>query len=310
MRRFVVAAALAVLVLVGCGKKDDEGRTSVDGRKVIGVALRTRSRDFDKELEAGLVGAADARGYRLVLQSAELDPKAQARQIDDFVAQKVDAIVLVPCDETTAAASLRGAATAKIPVFTADVAVKGADVVSHVASDDYVGGRLAGQAMAKLVGGRGNVIVVDHEGVPSAAERLRGFEDALKQHAGIAIVDRTSSDGDRAKAETVVDDALRRRAEIAGVFGVDDECALGAVVAIESAKREGIVVVGYDGTQEAQDEIRRGGPLKADVVRYPKRIGEKTIDAVTTWFAGEKLDKLTPVNVGIVDAASLGKPTK
>jgi ribose transport system substrate-binding protein len=308
MRRFVVVLALAAVALAGCGEGDGAGRTSGDGRKAIGVSLRTRSHDFYKDLEEGLVAAAGRRGFRLVVASAEADPTAQARQLDDFVTQKVDAIVLIPCDSDTVAASLRGAEKAKIPVFTADIAAKGADVVSHVASDNFLGGRLAGQAMAKLLGGKGKVIVVDHPGVSSVQDRVRGFEDALKAHAGISIVGKPSSEGERVKAQTVMEDALTRHDDLAGVFGVNDDSALGALRAIESAGREGIVVIGYDATPEAQDAIRRGSALKADVVQYPKRIGEMTIDAVATYFAGGKIEKVTPVDVGIVDAASLAKP--
>ncbi len=306
MLRPVAVLALAALTLVGCGKGGDASTGA--RQKVIGVSLRTRGGDFYKELEAGLAAAAERQGYRLVVQSAEGDAAAQTRQLDEFAKQRVDAIVLVPCDPDTVAAGLRGVAAAKIPVFTADIAAKGADVVSHVASDNYLGGKLAGRTMSKLLGGRGKVIVIDHPGVSSVDDRVRGFEDALKPQSGISIVAKPSSDGERDKAESVMDVALRRYDDLAGVFAVDDDSALGALRAIESAKRDRVVVIGFDATPEAQDAIRRGSAMKADVAQFPKRIGEKTIDAVTTHFAGEKLDKTTPVNVGIVDAESLSKP--
>jgi ribose transport system substrate-binding protein len=308
MRRFGAVLLLAMLTLVGCGKSDGAESKPADGRKLIGVSLRTRGRDFDKEFEEGLVGEAERRGFRLVVQSAEADPTAQARQLDDFVKQKVDAIVLVPCDADTAAASLRGAVLAKIPVFTAETAAKGADVVTHVASDDYLGGRLAGQTMARLLDGRGEVVVIDHPGAASARDRVRGFEDAIKPRAEMKIVDKPPSDGDRFNAQTVAEEALSHFPELCGVFCVDDQSALGALSAIESAGCKGVVVIGCDATRETQDAIRRGSALRAYVVQYPKRIGEKTIDVVATYFAGEKIGKLTPVNVGIVDAGNVGKP--
>src|SRR5262245_46728203 len=135
MRHRMAAFALLALALAACGRKDESAAAkTAPGAKVVGVALRTRSHEFYKDLEAGLVSGAAKAGLRLVVQSAEADSTAQARQLEDFVTQKVDAIVLIPCESDTVAANLRAAAAAKIPVFTADIAAKGADVVSHIAS--------------------------------------------------------------------------------------------------------------------------------------------------------------------------------
>ncbi len=308
MRRFGVALALAVSLLAACGK--DDGRSSGAQKakpKTIGVALRTRTHDFYRELEDGLRGACEARGYAMVLQSADDAPTTQAKQIEDLVVQKVDALVVVPCQSDAVAPALKRAERAGIPVFTADIAANGAKVVSHVASDNVQGGRLAGEAMAKFLGGRGKVIVIDQPTVTSVQDRVRGFEEALKKHPGIQVVGKPSGEGERVKAQAVMEDSMTKWPDLAGVFGINDDSALGALRAAESAGKKDLVIIGYDATPEAQDAIRRGSALKADVVQYPKRIGEKTIDAVATWFAGVKIDKVTPVNVGLVDAASLAK---
>jgi ribose transport system substrate-binding protein len=310
MRRLTTLLALSALAALGCGKPESASTPPVarGGERVVGVSLRTRSHEFYKDLEAGLVAQAAKDHIRLVVQSAEADPAAQARQIEDFVTQKVDAIVLVPCDSDTVASNLRGAAAAKIPVFTADIAAKGADVVSHVASDNYQGGRLAGQEMAKLLGGKGKVLVIDHPSVSSVQDRVRGFEDALKESPGISIAGKPSSEGERTKAQSVMEDALTRTPDLAGVFGVNDDSALGALRAIEAAGKTDIVVIGYDATPEAQAAILRGSALKADVIQYPTQIGGKTILAVVRFLKHEKVDKVTPVEVGIVNAENLAKP--
>ena len=307
-----LATLLAVIGLAaaaGCGAKQDGATAGTGGaQKVVGVSLRTRSHDFYKDLEEGLVSGAEKGGLRLIVQSAEADPTAQARQIEDFVTQKVDAIVVIPCDSDTVAANLRGAAAAKIPVFTADIAAKGADVVSHVASDNYQGGKLAGEAMAKFLGHKGKVIVIDHPGVSSVQDRVRGFEEALKAHRGIEVVGKPSSEGERVKAQAVMEDALTRFPDLAGVFGINDDSALGALRAVEAAGRTGIVIIGYDATPEARAAIQRGSALKADVVQYPRQIGAKTMLAIIRHLKREKLDAVTRVEVGVVDAESLGKP--
>lgn len=311
MRRLVsvVLAVGLVLAAAACGKEGGGGKPASGGApKVIGVALRTRSHEFYKELEAGLGEEALKQHLTLIVQSADDDLTAQARQLEDFVTQKVDAIVVIPCQSDAVAASLRGAAAAKIPVFTADIAAKGADVVSHVASDNFQGGKLAGEAMARFLGGKGKVIVIDQPSVTSVQDRVRGFEEALKAHPGIEIVGKPSAGGERVKAQAVMDDALTRWPDLAGVFGINDDSALGALHAAEKAGRANLVIIGYDATPEAQAAIRRGSALKADVIQYPKRIGAMTIDAIARHLRGEKVEKVTPVEVGTVDAESLAKP--
>ena len=304
-------AAAALLAIAACGKGGEAPKPGAAGaggtQKVIGVALRTRSHDFYKDLEAGLAEEAGRRGFRLVVQAADDDLTAQARQIEDFVTKKVDAIVLIPVESNTVAAALKGAAAAKIPVFTADIAANGADVVSHVASDNHQGGRLAGEAMARFLGGKGKVVVIDQPSVSSVQDRVRGFEEAIKGHPGIEIVGKPAGGGERVKAQAVMEDALTRHADLSGAFGINDDSALGALRAVEQAGRTGLVIIGYDANPEAREAILRGSALKADVVQYPRQIGARTIDAVARHLAGEKVEKITPVEVGTVDSQSLAK---
>jgi len=90
-----------------------------------------------------------------------------------------------------------------------------------------------------------------------------------------------------------------------GVFGINDDSALGALRAVEASGRKGIVVIGYDATPEARAAIQRGSALKADVIQHPEAIGSKTIQAIQRHFAGETLEAWIPVEVGVVDKAAL-----
>jgi len=296
----VVGLLLTLLVLASCGGNDDP-----PGTKVIGVSLLTRTHDFFKDLEAGMRAEADKRGYRLIVMGADSNPTIQASQLEDFVVQNVDAIILCPCNSDTVASNLRSADEAGIPVFTADIAANRAKIVSHIASDNFQGGKLAGETMAKLLGGKGKVLIIDQPTVSSVQDRTRGFMDALKAHPGISVVARPSADGERARAQSVMEDALTTHPDLAGVFGINDPTALGALRAIEAAGNDTIVVVGYDAIPEAQAAIKRGSPMKASVVQYPKKIGSMTVATIARHFAGEKVPAISPVEVGVVDRESL-----
>lgn len=302
LRRKLAVALVALVVCAACGGDSAPGGTK---KPVIGVTLLTQTHAFFKELEDGLREAAAERGLDLVVVACEMDPAKQASQIEDFVAQRVSAILAAPCDSSAIGPHLAGPERAGIPVFTADIAAHGGKVISHVASDNVQGGRLAARALAELLGGAGKILVIDHPTVASVQERTRGFDEELRKHPGIVVVARPSADGQRAKAMAVMEDMLQANRDLKGVFGINDDSALGAVAVLDAAGRTDIVVVGYDATPEAQAAIRKGGPLKADVVQHPKQIGRTAMEMIARHLAGESVPAKVAVDVGIVNASTL-----
>ena len=265
----------------------------------MGVSLLTQTHAFFKDLEDGLRQEAQARGLELVIVACEMDPAKQASQIEDFVAQRVAAILLAPCDSDAVAPHLAGPERAGIPVFTADIAARGGRVVSHIASDNTQGGRLAAQALAEAIGGAGEVLVIDHPSVASVQDRVTGFVEEMQKHPGIRIVARPSSDGQRARAMAVMEDMLQVYPKLKGVFGINDDSALGATAVLNAAGRTDIAVIGYDASEEARAAIMSGGPLKADVVQNPVLIGRTAIEMIARHLEGKKVPEIVPIEVGL-----------
>jgi ribose transport system substrate-binding protein len=281
------------------------GAGGAKARPVVGVTFLTQTHDFYKELEDAMRKEAAARGIDLIVTSCEMDPAKQASQLEDFVAQRVAAIIAAPCDSAAIGANLQGAEQAGIPVFTVDIAARSGKIVSHVASDNVLGGRLAAQALARYLNGQGKILIIDHPTVASVQDRTKGFDEELKKTPGMSVVGRPSADGQRAKAMAVMEDMLQAHRDLKGVFGINDDSALGALSVLEAAGRKDIVIVGYDATPEAQQAIRKGGPLKADVAQHPRSIGQKVIEAVARHLAGEAVPAVVAVEVGLVDQETL-----
>ena len=105
----------------------------------------------------------------------------------------------------------------------------------------------------------------------------------------------------------VMEDMLQAHRDLAGVFGINDDSALGAAAVLDAAKRTTIAVVGYDASPEARAAILKGGPLKADVVQYPKKLGTTVIDLIAQHLAGQAVPPVVKVDVGVVDAKALSK---
>jgi ribose transport system substrate-binding protein len=303
----LAAVAVAVAFSATCGKGSQQGPRA---HKLLGVSLLTQTHAFYKELERSMRAAATERGYDLLVSACEMDPARQAAQIEDFVAQKVDALILAPCDSSAIVPHLAGPEAAGIPVFTIDIAAHGGKIVSHVASDNLEGGRLAAKTLAGLLNRRGDVIIIDHPEVASVQDRTKGFDEAIARFPDVHVVGRPSASGQRAKAMAVTEDMLQAHKNLAGIFAINDDSALGALSVLKAANRENVVIVGFDATDEARDAIRHGGALKADIAQHPTEIGKAAIDAVFRHLNGQHVDPIVAVPVSVVDAKSLASATR
>ncbi len=298
----LVALILVSLIFPSCSQKKTSPHT-----KTIGVSLLTRAHIFYKDLEEGLSEEAAKNKFKLNIAAAEFDLGKQTSQVEDFVARKVDAIVICPVDSKGIGAAIRKANAAGIPVFTADIGAQEGEVVCHIASDNVAGGRLSGEFLGKFLNGKGNVGIIDQPSVTSVLDRVQGFREALAKFPGIKIVADVNGQSVRDKAMQAASDMLQAHPELDGLFGINDDSALGALDAAQQFNRINLAIVGYDATPPAVDAIKRGTQLKADVIQYPKKIGTTTIQQIGDYFAGKTVPKVVPVEVGIVDRDALLK---
>lgn len=304
----LLAAAMVVLAGCGGGGGDDAAETSAgdannnnNSRKTIGVTLLTMQHQFYQDLRAGLEERAQELGYELIITSAEFDAARQANQIDEFIVQDVDAIVVCPSDSRSVGASIVAANEVNIPVVTADIASAApiGKVHSHIASDNVAGGREAALLMVEALGpAGGKVVILSHPEVTSVGDRVRGFREEIAKHPGIEVVAELSAEGKRDRAVRVMEDLLQAHQDLNGVFAINDDSALGALAAIEAAgKAERIKIVGYDATPEARARIDAGA-IYGDVIQHPRKIGELTMNTLHDILSGRDVDAVIPVEVG------------
>ena len=291
------------LIITTCNQNKQTNQKT----KTIGVSLLTRGHIFYRDLEEGLKSEADKNGYDLIITSAEWDLGKQISQVEDFISRKVDAIIVCPVDSKGIGSGIAEANKAGIPVFTADIAAEEGKVVSHIASDNVQGGKLAGEYLAKLLNGKGNVAIINQPAITSVLDRVAGFKEAINKYPGITIVADVNGQGVRERSLQVTADVLQANPKLTGIFGINDDSALGALDAVNQFNRKGVFIIGYDATPPAVDAILKNSPLKADVVQYPKKIGIKTIDVIRENFNNITVPENVPVEVGIVDKEALQK---
>lgn len=304
-RRLAVIGLLGC-ALVGCSKTTSSSTTTTTdasgATKTIGVSIQNREAQFYQDMENGMKSEAKKFGYTVNVVDAGRDNAKQQSQVEDFISQKVSAIILTPYDSQAIGSAIVEANKAGIPVFTADIASKAKDgkVIAHIASDNVQGGAEAGKLMCKALGAAGgDVAIIDEPEVTSVQDRVKGFRDALaKNCANVKVVADIDGGGERAKASNVMEDILQSHKAIKGVFGINDDSALGASKAVQAAGLTGkVAIVGYDASPEAQTAIKNG-TMFGDAIQHPDQIGIMTIDAIHDSFAGKAPAALISVTVG------------
>ena len=313
-RSAVIAVAL-LSILCGCTGKSDTSSSSGTSTaapdasagspaaatgKVIGVSIQNREAQFYQDMETGMKTAAAKYGYTVTVVDASRDNSKQQSQVEDFISQKVAAIVLTPYDSQAIGSAIVEANKAGIPVFTADIANASKDgkVVAHIASDNVQGGGEAGKLICASVKS-GSIAIIDEPEVTSVQDRVKGFKAAIAAGCpGVKVVADIDGGGERAKASSVTEDILQSHKDLKGIFGINDDSALGAAKAIDAAGLKGkVAVVGYDATPEARTAIGNGS-MYGDAIQHPDLIGSKTIDAIADSFAGKPVPAKIAVPVG------------
>jgi ribose transport system substrate-binding protein len=292
--KLIATFACALVVAAGCS-------STSSGSKTIGVSIQNREAQFYQDMEAGMKTAAADHGFTVNVVDASRDNSKQQSQVEDFISQKVAAIVLTPYDSQAIGAAIVEANKAGIPVFTADIANASKDgtVVAHIASDNVQGGGQAGKLMCTgLAGKPGEVAIIDEPEVTSVQDRVKGFKAALASCPNAKIVADINGGGERAKASSVMEDILQSHKNLRGVFGINDDSALGAAKAVDAAGLTGkIIVVGYDASPEARAAIKSGS-MYGDAIQHPDQIGSKTIEAIADAFASKPVPAKIAVPVG------------
>lgn len=311
MKRTTFLLLAAFSFFVGCSK--DEGGSKASGNggggsgKVIAYSTLTSNNPFFNVISSNLRAEAEAAGYEVKVVSGDEDAKKQSDQIKNFIAEQVAAIVLNPCDSKSIGPAIEEANKAGIPVFTCDIKCLApeAKVVSHIASDNLQGGRMAGQAMIEALGETGgNVLVLDKREVESCLLRVQGFKEVIDQHNAsaankISIVAELPGAGQKIKGREMTQAALQSHPNLAGIFAINDPSALGGYSALEEAgKADQVKIIAFDGQPEGKQAIK-DGKIFADPIQFPDRIGRQTAKTIIAYFEGEEVapEQLIPTEL-------------
>lgn len=263
----------------------------------IGLVISTQNNPFFVTLKEGAEAKAKELGHDLIVLDSQDNPAKELGNVEDLLVKGVDVLLINPTDSDAVVSSVKAANRSKIPVVTLDRAANGGNVVSHVASDNVLGGEMAGNFIVEKLGGKGKV--VELEGIPgttAARDRGTGFNKAA---AGkLEVVAKQAADFDRTKGLNVMENILQAQPEIQAVFAHNDEMALGALKAIEASRRD-IFVVGFDATDDAVAAVKEG-KLAATVAQKPAEIGAIGVEVADKIVKKQAVEKNVPVALELV----------
>lgn len=267
----------------------------------IGYSVLTLKNPFFKIIADTLTAEAEKQGFSVTVNDANLNVDTQAKHLDNYLSQKVTAIVLNPADRIAIGPAIKKANDAGIPVFTCDLqcVAEDAEIAGHVGTDNYAGGRQAGQAMAEVLGEEGGEVLVLHfRQANSCVLRVNGFTDVInaanekRAEGKINVVAELNGGGLRDVGHNATADALVAHPNLRGIFAINDPSALGARKALEEAgKHDQVRIIGFDGQIEGKQAIK-DGEIYADPIQFPNQMAILTVQNIQKYLDGEEFEKV------------------
>ena len=285
----------------------------------IGVSMDKFDDNFLTVLRNGMSDYAKTQpGVTLQIEDAKDDVSKQLSQVQNFIANKVDAIIVNPVDTSATAAITKAAADAGVPLVyvnrqPADVDALGAKA-AFVASNEAESGTLETQAICKILGGKGDVLVMEGElSNQAAVQRTKDIHEVIATDAckGIKVIAEQTAEWDRTKAQNLMTNWLSKGLKYDAIIANNDEMAVGALQALKAAgiDTKAAVVGGVDATQDALASMK-AGDLKVTVFQDAAGQGKGAVDAALSLAAGKSVAKKVFIPFQLVTPANMADFTK
>ena len=314
--RFLALAAIS-LSLFGCDKSAPTSTNAKPGEKKLRIAVIPKGTTHFhwKSVEAGARKAGEELGVEIVWKGpiGENDRSQQIAIVEQFVSEGLDGIAVAPLDDVALVRPLRAAMDKKIPVVIFDSGLKGElgkEYVSYVATNNKLGGVMAGEKFARVMGGKGKAMLLRYmEGSASTVEREAGFLEALAKHPEITLISSNRYLGaTAAEAQTNALNMIDQIKEADGVFASNESATFGLLLALRQNSLAGkIKVVGFD-SSDALLEAMRKGELQATIAQNPIKMGYECVKTLVAAIRGQPFEKSIDSGAMLLTPANLDSP--
>ncbi len=299
---------LVALLMVSCAKQasNDSAR-----KPVIGVSLLNLSSEFIVMLDKAIEAKGAEAGVQLIVNDAQRSADRQVQQVESFIAQKVDAIILNPCEVEASSPAVDKAVAAGIPIVNVNSETKSTPT-AFIGSRDEESGRIAMSYIAQRLNGKGNIVMMQgFMGQAAQLKRDQGAREVLAANPGLKLLAQQTAEWDRAKAMTLMENWIQSYGDkIDAVFAQNDEMAMGALIAIEQAKRKNkVVVAGVDAIADALQAVK-DGRLDATVFQDAQGQGGNAVEVALKILRKQPYEKQVFIPFLLVTKENVGKYLK
>ncbi len=306
LTRVIGLSAAAALLLSACASGADETTDPATGSTDTGAEVQFEAKDplkigysvydlqnpYWQSYSAGVKAGAEAAGIEAIVVDQKSDQNAQVSGSLDLINQGISGLIVTPVQPSALPSTIDAAHAAKIPVVIADIGTAG-DYDGYILSNNYNGGELAAQHVIAELGdkpGPHKVGVIElHAGSVVGEERVAGFVDTIKANDAFEIVSSLDGNDTVDGGFAAAQDMLSANPDLAVIYAANDDSAIGAQRAMETAGKsvaDGFFLIGFDGSDGAQDLIEQG-LMSATVAQDPFGQGKRAVETVLALLDGE-----------------------
>lgn len=315
MAMMILALAL-VLALPAC--KKEQAKSGEPAKLTIAVIPKGSTHEFWKSIHAGAMKASRELGVEIVWKGPlkEDDREAQIKVVEDLVGRGVSGMVIAPLDDVALRASVENAVKSGIPVVIIDSPLQSQAPISFVATDNYKGGKMAGEYLCKLIGGKGRVIMLRCAvGSASTLERERGWQDAIKECKDVLVVSDNQYGGVTTETAYQVSENLLSRSTTAdgslaidGIFASNESTTFGMLRALQDGGFAGKVkFVGFDSSAKLI-EAMKAGQLHGLILQNPFQMGYLSVKTVVSSLNKQPFEKRVDTGETLVTPENMDRP--
>lgn len=307
--RYAATLAAAALMLSACASGSDDTATSTapdssgdspaataefeakDPLK-IGYSVYDLQNPYWQAYSAGVQAGGDAAGVEIIIVDQKSDQQQQVSGSLDLINQDISGLIITPVQPSALPSTIDAAHDAKIPVVIADIGTAG-DYDAYIQSNNADGGALAAEYVIEQLGdvpGPHQVGVIElHAGSVVGEERVAEFIDIIGAHDNFEIVSSLDGNDTVDGGFAAAQDMLSANPDLTVIYAANDDSAIGAQRAMETAGKsvaDGFILIGFDGADGALDLIEQG-LMSASVAQDPYGQGMKAVEAVLALLDGE-----------------------
>ncbi|MDD2979067.1 MAG: sugar ABC transporter substrate-binding protein [Hespellia sp.] len=301
-----LAALLIGMTVSGCKKnvgtsednavveEDTDEKAEEESGFTFGFSCIDMNNPYYDTLQLAIQTEVNNQNCTMISKDPALNSDLQIEQIQDMIDSGIDAIFLCPVDWEAITPALEALHEAEIPIINIDTEVKAMDyVTAYIGSDNKNAGYVCGEDLMNRMPKGGNIVILECPTMNSINDRITGFEEAIAD-GQFVVVDRINVEGDLQEAMDATTKILEKYDNVDVIMCGNDQTALGALVAVNTANRIGVSIYGVDGSPDLKKELAKpSSSIKGTGAQSPISIGKAAVNVAMAVLNGEKYEPFT-----------------